>query len=182
MIPKRILIHHSPIAAQRLTSVPGQTRSDTLELPDSDPRAFFRISRWMQEDKLDILEHSTRTNNSTGIQEACTLLCRMFAIAYDLEIATIQPLIIQELGAAFAMARDAGKRTPITPSTLMEVWEGFNEGSVLWKLLLQEMCVAFSGKPMPVYADYDECFKVIDPLRLAVANLMTERILCKREQ
>ena len=29
---------------------------------------------------------------------------------------------------------------------------------------------------MPVYADYDECFKAIDPLRLAVGKVMQEMI------
>ena len=50
------------------------------------------------------------------------------------------------------------------------------EGSLLWKLVLGEMCVSFSRKPMPVFREFDGCCKRIDPFRLAVGCAMADRI------
>lgn len=82
---KRMVIHHSPVIAYPLP----KTRSDTLALPNIDPDAFHHIYVWMSQDKLDLLADCTRANISTGIQDACTLLCRMSAAASHLEIAGI---------------------------------------------------------------------------------------------
>ena len=171
-----MVIYHSPVIAYLLP----KTRSDTLALPNIDPDAFYHIYVWMSQDKLDVLADYTRSNISTGIQDACTLLCRMFAAASHLEIAGIQPLLLEQLEAAFAMARNEGRRTPVAPRTVMEVWEYDGEEYVLWKLLLEELCVAFSNKPRPVYAEYEQCLEAIPPLRLAVANAIADRILFGR--
>lgn len=48
------------------------------------------------------------------------------------------------------MARNERMRIPVAPSTAMEVREYDGEEYVLWKLLLEEPCVAFSQKPRPV--------------------------------
>ena len=170
---KRMVIYHSPVIAYLLP----KTRSDTLALPNIDPDAFYHIYVGMSQDKLDVLTDCTRTSISTGVRDACTLLCRLFAAASHLEIAGIQPLLLEQLEAAFAMARNKGRRTPVAPSTLMEVWEYDGEEYVLWKLLLEELCVAFSNKPRPVYAEYEQCLEAIPPLLLAVANAMADRIL-----
>lgn len=134
----------------------------------------------MYQDKLGIVDYCTRTGTSTGMQDACTLLCRIFATAYYLEITAVQDLVLDELTAAFAAAREAGMTTPVLPSTVMEVWEddGGEEG-VLWTLVLEEMCVAFSRNPLPVWEDYDECFKQVDTFRLAVAKAMTDMIMIR---
>lgn len=166
-----------------------QDNPRVLNLEDHDPHAFFQIYRWMLQDQFGILAHCTRSNISAGLQDACTLLCRMFAMAAWLDITAIKPLILAELRAAFTTARNAGKSTPITPSTLMEVWEdggfgeygNYDEGYEVWNMVLKEMCVAFSEKPMPVYADYDACFQKIEPLRLAVGKAMGNRILLASE-
>lgn len=138
-----MVIYHSPVIAYLLP----KTRSDTLALPNIDPDAFHHIYVSMSQDQLDVLADRTRTNISTGIRDACTLLCRMFAAASHLEIAGIQPLLLEQLKVAFAMARNERMRTPVAPSTVMEVWEYDGEEDVLWKLLLEELCVAFSQKP-----------------------------------
>ena len=111
----------------------------------------------MSQDKLVFLADCTRTNISTGIRDACTLLRRMFAAASHLDIAGIQPLllVLEQLKAAFAMARNERMRTPAAPSTVMEVWEYDGEAYVLWKLLLEELCVAFRRSARPVYAEYE---------------------------
>ncbi|KAF6219675.1 hypothetical protein HO133_004144 [Letharia lupina] len=173
-ISKRLLMYHSPVAARLLAK---QTTPDTLALPGHDPFAFTHIYRWMHQDKLDILPYCTRTGTSpTAIQDACTLLCRIFAAARYLDITPIHGLVFQELRAAFAITRDAGKSTPVAPGTVLEVWRDGGEGCGLWKVVLEEMCVAFTRKPMAVFAVYDECFERIEPFRLAVGEAMTGRI------
>ena len=93
--------------------------------------------------------------------------------------------------------------TPVLPELVLEVWdwcvgekeeeedegegegeegaegEGEEEGgeeNILWHLVLAEMCLAFSNKPMPSFKDYDGCCKRIDPFRQAVGNAMADRI------
>ena len=86
---------------------------------------------------------------------------------------------------AFAMARDAGMRTPVVARNVMEVWQFGDDEYVLWKLLVEELCVAFSGKPRPVFAEYEDCFEAIGSLQVAVSKAMADRILlgseCKAE-
>ena len=43
--------------------------------------------------------------------------------------------------------------------------------------MLEEMRNAFAKKPLPTFAEYEECFKKIGPFRMAVGNAMTDRIL-----
>ena len=186
---KRLLIHHSPVAARLLANNPAQSGSDTIALPDDDPLAFAHIYRWMYQNQLGILSHCTGGSvpNVAGLQDACTLLCRVFATARYLDMGPIQGLVLDELRAAFAMAREAGERTPMLPSTVMEVWEDGEDGEdgegerELWELVLEEMCVAFSRKPVAVFAEYDECFRRIEPFRLAVGSAMTDRIVMGSE-
>ena len=144
-----------------------------------------------EENKLDVLTDCTRLSNDTAttttgaIEDACTLLCRMYLAARHLQITAIQPPILEQLETAFAIARAAGRRTPILPSTIMEVWEyeyeyeSDNDGgeeSELWKLLLRELCLAFSSKPLPVFEDYMVCFRTIGPFLEKVGNAMVDRI------
>lgn len=147
----------------------------------------------MHQDKIDILAHVALTSSSilTGLQNACTLLCRVFAAAKDLGIHTLQTLAIDELKIVFATARDGGNVTPVLPSLVLEVWEGCagveenedeeeekedEEEDLLWQLILNEMCIAFSRKPMPVFAEFDECWKRIDLFRSQVGGAMADRI------
>ena len=62
---------------------------------------------------------------------------------------------------------------------MLEVWEecAGDEESLLWKVVLGEMCVAFSRKPLPVWAEFDVCCKRIDAFRLAVGGAMADRIV-----
>ena len=117
-IPKRMLLYHSPVTTYFLPKKSTQLPPNTLTLPDSDTHAFFHVQRWMQQNRLCILPDA---NIDTGLVDACTLLCRTFAIARDLEIDAMQPLILKDLQTAFKMARDAGLNTPLTPSTVVEV-------------------------------------------------------------
>ena len=140
----------------------------------------------MRQDKLDILSQFMYSALLVDIQNACTLLCRMYAAATYLDIVPIRPLILEQLSTAFGMARDAGMRTPVVAKSVMEVWNFGGADYVLWKLLVEELCAAFRGKPRPVFAEYEECFQVIEPLQVAVATAMTDRILlgsgCKVEK
>ena len=76
------------------------------------------------------------------------------------------------------MAREAGQSTPVVPSTVMEVWEDGGDDCMLWKFVLEEMCVAFSRGPFPVTAEYDECFGKIDPFnrRLQRRRAISDKI------
>ena len=58
----------------------------------------------------------------------------------------------------------------------MEVWNDGGEDYVLWKLLLEELCNAFSKTPRPKYAEYERCIGAIKPLRLALGDAMGGRI------
>lgn len=171
-LPKRLLIYYSPIAAHLLTA------TDTLSLPHDDPVAFAHICNWMHRGSLCILSHRTRADFPTGIQHACTLLCRVYATARYLDIAAIKTVVLDELTAATAVARDMGMSTPILPGLVLEVWEeGGGEDGALWGFVVREMCKAFSGRPSPVYGVYEGCFGRIDGLRVAVAGAMADRIL-----
>ena len=140
----------------------------------------------MRQDKIDVLSQFTHAAVLTDIQYACTLLCRMHTAATYLDIVPIQPLILEHLKMAFAIARDAGMRTPVVAGSVMEVWQFGGEDYALWKLLGEELCVAFSGKPRPVFADYEDCFEAIGSLQVAVSKAMADRILlgseCKVEK
>ena len=92
----------------------------------------------------------------------------MYALAGDLDIGYIYAPIVTELKAAFALARELGLNTPVTPSAVMEVWNYGGEKHVLWSLLVEELCDAFSGRPRPVYEEYEACIGAIEPLRLAL--------------
>ena len=128
------------------------------------------------EDRLDIIAESIRMNDTNGLEDACTLLCRMFTASSHLEIAAIQFPILDELQTIFRTARNAGRPTPVLPRTVMEVWEFNGEESELWRCLLEELCVAFSSKPMAAFAEYRECFRTIGPFRKAVGKAMADKI------
>ena len=100
----------------------------------------------------------------------------MFALANDLGITTINAPIIEELRAAFALARDLNLTTPVTPSAVMEVWNYGGEDYVLWKLLVEELCGAFASTPRPAYEEFEACIGAIEPLRLALGDVMGRRI------
>lgn len=140
-----------------------------------------------EENKLDVLTDCTRLSNDTattptgGIEDACTLLCRMYLAARHLQITAIQPPILEQLETAFTIARAAGRRTPILPSIVMEVWQyesdnNEEEESELWKSLLRELCLAFSSKPLPVFEEYQVCFRTIGPFLEKVGGAMVDRI------
>lgn len=63
------------------------------------------------------------------------------------------------------------------PCLAIRVWEDNGEEDLLLEFVLEEMQNALSRKPLPVYAEYDECFKKIEPFRMAVENARTDRIL-----
>ena len=180
-LPKRLLLYHSAVAREQIAhnSAP-QAPSSTLIARDRDPRACFYIIQWMKQGTLSIVSHHcTRTEipSSSGLlQDACTLLCRMFALAGDLDIAAVCAPIFQELRAAFALARESNLTTPVTPGAVMEVWNDGGEDYVLWKLVSDELCAAFSGTPRPAYAEYERCIGAITPLRLALGDVMGRRI------
>ena len=172
-LPKRLLIYHSAVARQHLVHKSGhQPPPNTLIARAGDPRACFHIIQWMKRDTLSIVS----AISSSGLQDACVLLCRMFALANDLAIPAICAPIVTELRATFALARDLGMSTPVAPGAVMEVWNVGGENSVLWKLLLEELCGAFSSTPRPVYEDYQACIGAITPLRLALGDVMGRRI------
>ena len=79
----------------------------------------------------------------------------------------------------FEAARVSDRQTPVVAKTVMEVWQVSHEECMLWKLLVEELCVAFSGEPRPVFAEWEECFQAIEPLRLVVTTAMTDRILLR---
>lgn len=177
-MPIRMLIYHSPVASSILNAQSTHGSTSTLTLPFCDTVAFLQIYCWMYQNKLGIVQYCSRTGVSPGMQDACTLLCRMFDVADSLEITAVRALILEELTAAFALARAAGKTTSLAPSTVIEVWgEDSGEDTVLWALVLEEMSAAFSRNPLPLWEEYDECFKQIDPFRSAVAKAMTDRIM-----
>ena len=60
---------------------------------------------------------------------------------------------------------------------MLEVWNDGGEDYVLWKLLLDELCNAFSTTPRPNYAVYERCIGAIAPLRLALGDVMGGRIV-----
>ena len=177
-LPKRLLIYHSAVARQRLAPKSDhQARPNTLIARDGDPRACFHIIQWMKRDTLPIVSHCTRTAiSASDLQDACILLCRIFALANDLAIPAICAPIVTQLRATFTLARDLGMPTPVVPGAVMEVWNVGGENSVLWKLLVEELCGAFSSTPRPVYEDYEACIGVITPLRLALGDVMGRRI------
>ena len=130
----------------------------------------------MNDGKLGVIKRCAGKGIPGSIQDACTLLCRTFAVADELDITAIKHLVLEELQAVFFKARESGMCTPLLPDTVMEVWLDRGGESDLWEVLFREMCVAFSSTPLPAWKDYDECFKTIDPLRLAVANSMVDKI------
>lgn len=86
-------------------------------------------------------------------------------------------MVLDELTAATAVARDKGMSTPILPGLVLEVWEEGGEDGALWGFVVREICRAFSGRPSPVYGGYEGCFGRIDGLRVAVGGAMADRIL-----
>lgn len=69
----------------------------------------------------------------------------------------------------------------MAPGTAVEVWRDGGEECGLWKVVLEEMCVAFTRKPRAVFAMYDQCFERIDPFQSAVGEAMTGRIFLGSE-
>ena len=175
-LPKQMLMYHSPVAARLFAKNAGHTNSDTIELPDDSPLAFAHICRWMYQDKLDIGPLGTYTSSRTSWQDACTLLCLVFFTARRLEITAVEVLVLSRLRQMCAAVRDTGYRTPITPSTVLAVWEEGGAECELWEEVLAEMCVAFSTKPRAVFAEYDECFEGIGVFRRAVGEAMCDAI------
>lgn len=47
---------------------------------------------------------------------------------------------------------------------------------MLWKTVLEEMCTAFSSKPMPAFAEFDVCWERIYSFRTEVGGAMADRI------
>ena len=175
-LPKQMLMYHSPVAARLFATSAGYTNSDTLELPDDSPLAFAHIYRWMHQDRLVVRPPGAYVNDRNSWQDACTLLCSVFFTARRLELTAVQALVLLELGKIFAAVRELGYRTPITPSTVLAVWEEGGAECELWEEVLGEMCVAFSTKPRAVFAEYDECFEGIGVFRRAVGEAMCDAI------
>ena len=51
------------------------------------------------------------------------------------------------------------------------------DDGLLWEVVLKEMCTAFSRKPLPLWEEYDDCARRIDPFRLKVATAMADCIV-----
>ena len=175
-LPNQMLMYHSPVAARLFAKGAGHTNTDTLELPDDSPLAFAHICRWMHLDRLVVVPPGAHISNRKSWQDVCTLLCRVFFTARRLEITAVQTLVLMELRKIFEAVRESGYRTPITPSTVLVVWEEGGAECELWGEVLGEMCVAFSSKPRAVFAEYDECFEGIGAFRRAVGDAMCDAI------
>ena len=175
-LPTKMLMYHSPVAARRFAKSAGHSNSDTLELPDDSPLAFAHICRWMHQDRLVVMPPDTYVNDRNSWQDVCTLLCSVFFTARRLEITAVQTLVIMEMKKIFAAVRESGYRTPITPSTVLAVWEEGGAECELWEEVLGEMCVAFSTKPRAVFAEYDECFETNGVFRRAVGEAMCDAV------
>ena len=175
-LPKQLLMYHSPVAARLLAESAGSTNSATIELPDDTPLAFAHICRWMHQDKLVVVPPGTYISDRSSWQDACTLLCLVYFTARRLEISAVQTLVLMELRRIFSVVRESGYRTPVTPSTVLAVWEEGGAECELWDDVLEEMCVAFSTKPRAVFAEYDVCFEEIRVFRTAVGEAMCDAI------
>ena len=175
-LPKQLLMYHSPVAARLLANSVGQTDSNSLDLRGDSPIAFAHICRWMYQDELVVVPPSTSTSDRSSWQDACTLLCLVYFTARRLEISAVQKLVLMELRRIFTVVRESGYRTPVTPSTVLAVWEEGGAECELWDDVLEEMCVAFSTKPRAVFAEYDVCFEEIKAFRTAVGGAMSDAI------
>ena len=175
-LPKQMLMYHSPVAARHFAKSAGHKNSDTLGLPDDSPLAFAHICRWMHQNRLIVVPDGGYNSDRNSRQDACTLLCRVFFTARRLGITAVQTLVLIELRKIFEAVRESGYRTPITPSTVLAVWEEGGAECELWEEVLGEMCVAFSTKPRAVFAEYDECFEGIGKFRRAVGEAMCDAI------
>ena len=175
-LPKQLLVYHSPVAARFLANSVGQTEPDTIDLRDDSPIAFAHICRWMYRDELVVVPPGACIGDRSSWQDACTLLCLVYFTARRLEISAVQKLVLMELRRIFSVVRESGYRTPVTPSTVLAVWEEGGEKCELWWDVLEEMCVAFSTKPRAVFAEYDVCFEEIRVFRTAVGGAMSDAI------
>lgn len=106
-MPKRLLLYHSPVAADLLSRDATHLGIDGLSLPNDSPEAFANLHRRFFQNRLGVLKQYTTSSIYEGLPETCTLLCRLFQLAEYFEIAAIQPLIMTELRAAVELARDS---------------------------------------------------------------------------
>ena len=138
---------------------------------------------------------------SSGLPHACTTLCRLSYLVSTLNMPHhLQSLIISELRDACLRSREMNYPSPITPAKIQETWAfitttntattggngkpgeeangGDNgDGGILWCFLLEEMCAAFTAKPLPKFDDWKRCFADIQSFREVVAGRMADRII-----
>lgn len=174
-ISKRLLTYHTPTATQILTKSSSDTYLDIIELPLEDPKAFAYLRQRLHLKSLGVLQHCTANTPSIaeGIQEACTILCRVYFLAVKLALELLYDEIIEELLEACARAQEMKHPPPLRAEIILEVYTRAGEGSLLWDFVLEEMCIAFRTPPLPAYADYEVCFS-IDEFRLAVTGSMCD--------
>ena len=148
-----------------------------MNLPSYNSETFAHLLSWLQNFNKDVSVVPLHTFIGTAaLKGKCTLLARIYCIAVYLDIAAVQHRVLHDLSIATRRARELGFHTPISAETIAEVFEELWTDDPLWKLLIVEMCKAFTGRCRPTYEDYTVCF-AIEEFRRPVMNAVANRIM-----
>jgi len=132
-------------------------------------------------------EHNDQKTIASTLCTTTTTLCRLYHLVTSLAITRwdIQSTILTELRDVMGRARDYGFVTPLTPLAVTETLGAILEGSAddddlgandLWTLVKEEMCVAFTNKPSPQWAEWEGAFEASPSFKVAVVGAMMDRI------
>ena len=152
----------------------------SLRLPDDLPSVFGLVANWIhtEEYKLPIAPKDLSSTGRKDRVELCKLLCRTWLVVEKLQIDLLISSVLQDLRNILQHTRNMGFVTPITPGTIFGVFDRVGTENRLWELLMEEMSTAFTKKPRPLFAKYQECFEEIEAFRSTVSATMADAV-CK---
>lgn len=179
VIPYLLLRYYSDVLP---LLVEHEEKSDqlTLRLPNDLPPVFGLVANWIHTEqyKLPIALESISSTGRKDRVDLCKLLCRTWLVVEKLHIDLLISSVLQDLRNILQHTRNMGFVTPITPGTIFGVFDRVGTENRLWELLMEEMSEAFTRKPRPLFAKYQECFEEIEAFRSSVSAAMADAV-CK---
>ncbi|KAG8533173.1 uncharacterized protein KY384_001956 [Bacidia gigantensis] len=167
----RMGLYHSPEIRIHLEQY-APRMPYTMQLPEDNKEALKYLVQWMQTGKIVIpaLQEEQDIISRQILTEACFLLWRLWCICESLDVNKIRQQILQQMTECFAIARMSRIATPVSAELIMEETREYTDDKELeceeldhcdfWKVSLQELCKAFTTKPITDIKEYRHCFAI----------------------
>ena len=154
-----------------------------VTFPNDDPKAFSHLVQWMHTGKVatDSI-HRGGPPNAKDLLMTTALLADIYLMADRLGMDAVLYILLEKLEQTFDLWPVGDTGTCLGPQTILHVRYFLPENdeeaskSELWRVLMKEMCRAFTSEVRPDFEAYQACFE-ISAFKHIVANAMADKII-----